>query len=29
MGKEKDCWEGAARDGLAAGEMKPRPGMKL
>ena len=27
--KEKEGREDAAREGLAAGEMKPRPGMKL
>ena len=29
VGKEKEGREDAAREGLAAGEMKPRPGMKL
>mgnify|MGYP007123603133 CR=1 FL=1 len=29
VGKEKEGLEGAAREGLAAGDMKPRPGMKL
>ena len=29
LGKGKEGLEGEAREGLAAGEMKPRPGMKL